>query len=53
MNTDSNCIVSITEANRNSSEYRLTDRLDGIPKSHGLELINLTGYSCKIHRISL
>lgn len=25
MNIDSNCIVSITEANRNSPEYRLTD----------------------------
>ena len=25
MNIDSNCIVSITEANRNSTEYRLTD----------------------------
>lgn len=24
MNIDSNCIVSITEANRNSPEYRLT-----------------------------
>jgi len=25
MNIDSNCIVSITEANRNSPKYRLTD----------------------------
>ena len=34
MNTDSNCIVSITEAKRNSSEYRLTDP----EQAPGLEL---------------
>ena len=34
MNTDSNCIVSITKANRNSPEYRLTD----LEQAPGLEL---------------